>query len=264
MRRIQRTAGFTLIELVVVIVLLGTLSIGTVQFINDSSVGFANTVERSELASEAQATIARLTSELRGALPGSIRVAGGGSCVEFIPAITASIHIDLPVSSAATSFRVAAIDPAPSSAGLRTAVFPTGNPYALSANSSVSSLATLGTADGNNEIAVTLASAHQFPSQSPTRRVFFVGSPVSFCTDGRDLWRYQNYGYSTTQPTPASLPASVPDRGLLAEDIRNADTQFDVNDAALNRNAIVTLHLALERNDTQLVIEQLIQVRNAP
>ena len=56
----------------------------------------------------------------------------------------------------------------------------------------------------------------------------------------------------------------MPSRGLLAEDIANADTYFAVNEAALNRNAIVTVKLALERNSTTLVMEQLIQVRNAP
>lgn len=268
MRRIQQQyahhQGFTLIELVVVIVLLGTLSIGTVQFINDSSVGFANTVERSELASEAQSTVARLTRELRGALPGSIRVTNTGHCVEFIPALAASLHIALPTSTAATSFRLAAISPIPTATTLRAAVFPAGDLYNLSSNSPISSPVALSAPDANNQITASLASPHQFPSPSPTRRLFLVDSPVSFCTDQRNLWRYQNYGFFASQPTPPTLPSIVPSRGLLAEDIANADTYFAVNEAALNRNAIVTVKLALERNSTTLVMEQLIQVRNAP
>ncbi|NJN52657.1 MAG: prepilin-type N-terminal cleavage/methylation domain-containing protein [Gammaproteobacteria bacterium] len=46
--------GFTLVELVVVVVVLGILSVGTVRFLNDASDGYAGTVSRTELSSAAR------------------------------------------------------------------------------------------------------------------------------------------------------------------------------------------------------------------
>ena len=82
-RRAARVGGFTLIELVVVITVMGILSIGAVSFITDASDGYANTVRRTELGSTMRLAAERVTRELRNALPNSVRVSG--NCLEFIP-----------------------------------------------------------------------------------------------------------------------------------------------------------------------------------
>ncbi len=247
-----------------VIVLLGILSIGTVRFINDSSVGFANTVERGELASEAQAVIARVARELRDALPNSVRTTVTGKCLEFVPALGATIYVSLPTDSAANNFTVVPPDPPPVATNLRVAAFPDSTLYALSTTGAISPLASMGTPDADNVVTVTLAADHQFASPSPTKRLFFVSDPVSLCVDGRNLWRYGNYGFSNPQADTSTLPARLPNRSLLAEDIDSALTTFTVAQAALNRSAIINLNLALERGGTRLEIEHLMQVRNAP
>ena len=260
----MRPCGFTMVELVMVIVLLGILSIGTVRFINDSSVGFATTVERGELASEAQAVIARVARELRDALPNSVRTTAAGRCLEFVPAQGATTYVSLPTDSAASSFTVVPPDPSPTIANLRVAAFPDSNLYSLSTTGAVSPLATLGAPDADNEVTVTLAANHQFASPSPTKRLFFVADPVSLCVHGRNLWRYGNYGFSDPQADTSTLPAGLPNRSLLAEDIDPVLTTFTVAQSGLNRSAIVNLNLALERGGTRLEIEHLMQVRNAP
>ena len=101
--RIARARGFTLIELVVVITVMGILSIGAVSFITDASDGYANTVRRTELGSTMRLAAERVTRELRNALPNSVRVSG--NCLEFIPVEGGSTYLNLPVSIASTHVR---------------------------------------------------------------------------------------------------------------------------------------------------------------
>ena len=106
-----RAAGFTLVELVIVIVLLGILSVGTVQFINDSTMGYANSVVRSELASGAQSVLDRLSRELRDALPRSVRVSADGACLEYLPVVGGTSYLSVPTDSPATEVLVVPPDP---------------------------------------------------------------------------------------------------------------------------------------------------------
>ena len=72
--------GFSLVELVSVLIILAILAIGTTRFLTDSATGLASTVDRSELASDARLTVDRLGRAVRDALPRSVRVSG--PCLE--------------------------------------------------------------------------------------------------------------------------------------------------------------------------------------
>jgi len=217
----RRAGGFTLIELVVVITVMGILSVGAVSFITDASDGYANTVRRTELGSTMRLAAERVTRELRNALPNSVRVAG--NCLEFIPVEGGSAYLNLPVSIASNAFDVAApIDAAMN--GTRVAVFPdsTSAVYSLTDPGVVSPPAAFAAPDASNVVRVALATAHRFPFESPERRFFMVRSPISYCVDQNRLWRYQNYGFNVTQPTVAALPTSMPGRGLIGEGLTTA------------------------------------------
>ena len=100
----RRAHGFTLIELVVVITVMGILSVGAVAFITDASDGYASTVRRTELGSTMRLAAERMTRELRNALPNSVRVSG--ACLEFIPVDGGSSYLNLPVSIASSAIDV--------------------------------------------------------------------------------------------------------------------------------------------------------------
>lgn len=253
--------GFTLVELVTVIVILGILAVGTVSFIGDSSRGFAATVARTELASEARFVVDRLARELRNALPGSVRVSG--SCLEFVPVVAASRYVTLPVATPASSFRAVPLGPLPVPAGIRVAVYPDGGAYALSSPGAISPVAAVSAPGPGNEVTVSLATAHRFDSESPGRRFFVVTDPVSYCVDGGALYRYVGYGFAAAQPGPGTLPAGLPDRSLMLERI-TSPAPFSVSGATLTRNAVVGLDLALARDDDAVRLEHVVQVRNVP
>ncbi|MAT84971.1 MAG: MSHA biogenesis protein MshO [Gammaproteobacteria bacterium] len=256
----RRATGFTVVELVTVIVILGVLAAGTVAFIGDSSRGFASTVARSELAGEARFVTERLTRELRNALPGSVRVSG--ACIEFVPVAAASRYVTLPVATAASSFRSVPVDPVPAGT-VRVAVHPGAAGYALASPGPISPPATLSAPGAGNEVTVTLAGPHRFASHSPTGRYFLVRDPVSYCIVGGALYRYRNYGFAAAQPGPATLPAGLPDRSLVAESLTSA-TPFTVSGATLTRNAVVGIDLTMTRDDDRVRLEHLVQVRNVP
>ena len=253
--------GFTLVELITVMMVLGILSVGTVRFISDSSGGFATTVTRAELAGDARFAVERLAREIRDALPNSVRVTGG--CLEYVPVLGASRYVTLPLTSAATSFRAHPIDPLPVPAGARVAVFPDGAVYDLTAPATVSPTVTVSAPDAGNEVTVTMASAHRFAVESPADRFFLVDTPVSVCVDGGRLWRYANYGFNVVQPTVAGLPGSLPNRALLAQEVVST-TPFALNAPTLTRNAVLGIDLEFARGDDQVRIEHLVQVRNVP
>lgn len=255
--------GFTLIELVVVITVMGILSIGAVSFITDASDGYANTVRRTELGSTMRLASERITRELRNALPNSVRVSG--TCLEFIPVEGGSSYLNVPVSIASSAFDV--VPPIDAGmAGVRIAVFPdtTSAVYALVDPGVISPPATFAAPDANNVVRVTLTAAHRFLVESPERRFFMVRGPVSYCVEQNRLWRYQSYGFSAVQPTAATLPTSMPGRSLIGEDLTTSVPPFRIADATLTRNAEVGIDLEFADAADSLRINHIVQLRNVP
>ena len=259
----MRTNGFTMIELIVVIAVMGILSVGAVAFITDASDGYASTVRRTELGSGMRLAAERMTRELRNALPNSVRVSG--DCLEFIPVDGGASYLNLPVSIASTGFDVAAPIDA-SLAGARIAVFPdsTAAVYSSSDPGVVSPPAQFAAPDANNIVRVTLASAHRFPVESPERRLYLLRGPVSYCLDQKQLWRYQGYGIQAVQPTVSTLPTSMPGRSMIGEDLVASAPVFTVANATLTRNAEVTIDLEFGDGNDVVRIHHLVQLRNVP
>jgi MSHA biogenesis protein MshO len=78
-------SGFTLIELIVVIVLLGVISAGVATFIQPSVAAYTNVKVRAELMDQADTAVRRMVQDIQKAVPNSIRSATTG-CFELIPA----------------------------------------------------------------------------------------------------------------------------------------------------------------------------------
>lgn len=254
-----RQNGFTLVELVSVMSVLGILSVGTFMFLQNSSNGYAATMGRAQLAQEARLVIARMTSELRTALPRSVRVSG--NCLEYVPTEAASNYLSLATVTPAGSFESWPLDPLPAASGLRVVVYPDASLYALASPGPVSPTATFAAPDANNRVTVSLSASHQFANESPQQKYFVVSDPVSYCLSGTNLFRYQNYGFLATQPSVAALPAGLPNRALFAEGVSGG---FAASSASLSRNAEVALDLTFTRRDEFVAMNHLVQVRNVP
>lgn len=256
-------AGFTLIELIIVIVLMSIVSIAGVEIINATSESYDKMLGRQKMGNAARLAVDRISREMRHALPETARVAN--TCIEFIPINAAGSYIDIPVESSALSFQVVSLNTWESSVQVRVAVYPVvNNVYELSSTGVLSGTASLGPVDINNEIKVTLASLHQFPLHSPNRRFFLVADPVSYCIDGDNLFRYTNYAISTSQPGILSLPTGLPNRALLVDQVGTSINPFTVTDSSLERNAVVRVNLVFSENGESMRIVHEVQLRNVP
>jgi len=257
---LSKKDGFTMIELITVIVLMSIISLAGVEIIAFTVQAYEKMTGRQMLGSSARVATNRISRELRSALPNSARVSG--DCLEFIPINAASRYIDLPVEASAATFQAIPFSAGQESESGRIAVYPmSANVYDLSGNT-VSDSATLTLPDMNNEIQVTMSTNHQFPHHSPTSRFFLIRDPVSFCLDGAYLFRYENYGFNIIQLGAGDLPTVLPDRALLTQNIGASVTPFAVIAQSLQRNAIVAVDLIFSEGGETVRIVQEVQLRN--
>ena len=258
----SRNAGFTLIELVAVIILLGIVGTGVVAYLRTSMQAYVEVIRRDDIAQVGRFALERISRELRNALPGSIRVSN--NCIEFVPVLAASSYLTLPVGVAANSFQAADFTP-PTSGGLRVAVYTIANSDVYGAGSNnLAAISNIG-APLANVRTVTLSANHQFPTDSPTRRFFIVNQPVSFCVQGTTITRHEQYGYNAVQPAP---PAGGV---LLAEFVQLNDggpvTPFRYTPGTLQRGGSVHVDLrflAANTSDEWVRFSHDIAVRSVP
>ncbi|EAR61206.1 PulJ/GspJ family protein [Neptuniibacter caesariensis] len=299
----MRQRGFTLIELIIVITMMGIISLVTVGFITSSMQGYADLTRRDQLSSAVRVAVERMAREVRNALPNSIRVNADGSCMEFIPALAASRYVAVPLAVASGGFSSVpfAVEPPQG----RIAVYPidtnridetasgaddssrtsTQNPiYDLDSWSIISPLITSGALEsGSGTVTVDFngASTHRFPADSPAQRYFIVDEPVSFCLVGSDLYRFQGengsaYSFAQNQSDGAALFANLsePQEALLASDVVSpvGSQPFRYEDATLQRNGIVLFDLFIQDQDLSVAdttqegirVQFEVQVKNVP
>lgn len=252
-------SGFTLIEMIVTIVLIGILGVGMSRFIGQSVQGVKDTAERQQMSAVGWITSEKLTRELRTALPNSIRLNPGNTCIEFIPTVAGTDYLSVPIVSAGTSFEVAPFSNYTLDATQdRVAIYPftLANLYDLNDPGTISGLiASMGAGTTPNATAITLSSSHQFLTDSPTRRLYIVREPVMYCFVGQFLNRFGNYGFQSTMPTPAagSVIAS-----LLANGI------FEYTPGTLSRSGVVRFAFTVQGDGAAQMIDQEVQIRNVP
>lgn len=280
-----RQEGFTLIEMIVTLVILGILAAGTSGFIVRSVEGYRDTARRDQLASTARLAAERISRELRGALPNSIRVSG--NCIEFMPLVSGARYqreagtypsgeaiLALPVSGfteAASALDALDLTGDFSRGGYAAVVYPlgpgtgNGDPYANSdpgVRFPIQSISASGRPSGVSQI--TFNGAHRFSRQSAGQRLFIIRDPVSFCVlSNGELRRYHDYGVQASQPAP-------PTGGdLLAEHVQLTDggstvQPFRYMPGSLNRNGLVALDLRFMQDDEWVRIRHDVQLRNVP
>lgn len=282
--------GFTLIELIVVIIILGVMSVGIGGFITLSTQTYINVTERDELASSARFAIERLNRELRNAVPNSIRVkdnqtgstAATKQCIEFIPISATTIYTELPVPPDAPtdSMKVIPIfnddgtNYSCNKCGDKVVVYPlspTDVYQRLDTSLSKSFIIENYIAPVTPEIMGKLTLNFDigdvnFREHSPTNRAFIFNKPVSYCAENNVLNRYSGYSYNDTQALPPSNSIPVNKKSLMAESVYFDENNlpFAVNEASLQRNAVVQIKLNFTRDNEVVVFDTAIHITNIP
>ncbi|GAA0856550.1 prepilin-type N-terminal cleavage/methylation domain-containing protein [Aliiglaciecola litoralis] len=266
--------GFTLIELVTVLVVLGVVSVGIAGFIRTGTDIYVDVVERDQILSEGRFVVERLKREVTNALPNSLRVGGDASiqCIEFVPVLFSSFYFDIPVAPEDPSDTVKVVATSASTStysyqsGHSIVVYPTSinDVYGSASKRFLLDSAPTLDPDDNKKLIITLTSDVQFSTDSPSSRAYIVGGPVSYCVTNKQIYRHADYGFNTSQST--SLSNGV----LMAENIQNnlngsaQDKPFRISQATLTRNAFILMLLRFELNDELVVFNNEVHIPNAP
>jgi MSHA biogenesis protein MshO len=277
--------GFTLIEAVMVIVILGAIVAMLAVFIAQPVRGYIDTVRRAELSDAADLALRRLTREVRLSLPNSLRVmtTGGIHYIEFIPASGGGRYRALEDGStggdflsftdtADLSFDVLGTLPANPAIALNDYIvvynlgegYAPANAYTPADPCTACNRARVAGISGNT---LTLAS-NPFAAQVPTlpspgsRFQVVPGSTraVTYAcpaTTAGTMQRYANYGFTAAQAAPTGTPA------LLAA---NAVCSVEYTSNASGRSGLLLVSLTLSNalSGESATLFQQIHVDNAP
>lgn len=258
----RRCSGFTLVELVMVIVLLAIVATVSVQFVALSTRGAIDLGARQQRSLAGVVISEQVSRQLREALPTSVRA--NGSCIEWIPVDAASNYLTLPTGAPANSFEAVPL-PAGRSASGRIVVYGYGGSvYDTSSPGPISPPATMPSGPSPVTVSFDGGATHRFSAKSPEKRFYVVSSPMTICQSGQYLFRYRNYGFNSA--IASGLPTAAPNREVMAAGLRNGSVDFQVTAPTLQRGAVVSFSMELEDSESgeRTSISQEVQIRNVP
>ena len=256
-------SAYTLIELVIVITLVGVAGLGASTMIQLGAQVFAESSDRQSTIARSRFSMERLTQELRSAVPNSVRLScetvgpscGQFQCIEFVPFKVSSGYID----EATSGTTLDVVEATGVNVGDYVIINPlfSNDVYDASRNHRLPITAvnkTPGLGVGMADVDVdrwTFSSS--FAEDSGQKRAYVVGSTntVTYCLEtttpgDSHLYRYENYGYLSTQPIPINRVLVGQSGVLMAEGLNQLQPEssvyelfFQLSPATLQRNAIV-------------------------
>ncbi|MET1255697.1 prepilin-type N-terminal cleavage/methylation domain-containing protein [Aliikangiella maris] len=249
MKKSVQMTGFSLMELIIVIVLIGILAVSFSSLIQYSVFGYIDAKDRNRFSQSAKWLTERIAREVREALPQSVRVNSSGNlhCVEIMNIVNASTYLNLPANGSITSFDAVKYDIS-FSPDLLAAIMPIDTNDLYSNNGVLANIASI--VDNGNQVTINLAGPTIFNRRSPQNRFYLLNSPVSFClnnTNGQ-LTRYSNYALAASQPTPPTSANSE----LIAENITVNGTVFNYQPGTLSRAALLQMNFRLQNRGRNL------------
>ncbi|MED5613255.1 prepilin-type N-terminal cleavage/methylation domain-containing protein [Janthinobacterium sp. P210005] len=289
----RRPRGFTLVEMVIVIVITGIIGAMVAVFIRVPVQGYIDTTARAALADTADTAARRLTRDVRLALPNSVRVSNDGLFLELLLTKTGGRYLSdsdpsgpgsvlsFETTPASPAFSVVGAMPADAlgarqaiSVGDQIVVYNLGgagapnNAYACSAATGCNRAPVTGVAG----TVVTLGSypftTAPAPLPSPSNRFQVVSTPVTYACDLKSgtLTRYAGYVIQATQPVVENtVPLEAKKGALLARQV--AACRFSYGILANVQRGLVNIDLSLgaaNSNTGVLRLVQQVQARNTP
>ncbi|MCF2947363.1 prepilin-type N-terminal cleavage/methylation domain-containing protein [Paraglaciecola aquimarina] len=283
----RKKHGFTLIELITVIVILGVVSVGLSGFIRTGMGIYTDVNERDQILGESRFMVERISRELRHAIPNSTRIksVGNTQCLEFVPTLWVTYYTSLPVlpdtATQSTIIEIGQnkanyqITPQNTLAGVTgdyAFVYPTSNTdiYAAASEKRREILACTEQDASADDDCWTLDDAQHtailtldgsFADNSPASRLYFGRDAISYCAynDGK-VYRYQNVIDDIQEVYPSDSTVS---RALMAKELTNSQP-FKIEEASLTRNGLVNILLEFKRNDELVNYNVEVHIPNVP
>ncbi len=284
-------SGFTLVELIMVIVIMGAIGGTVAVFMKGPIDAYFATARRAGLTDVADTAVRRIARDVRKALPNSLRPLATSNCIEFIPtktggryradAVAAGLSFAAPPD---TSFNMlgdnGALPPDQRIAdGDSIVVYNLGiagsDAYTTDNRATVDGAPTVALTPPETTITLTTTHANTlptFPQASGNHRFHVIPAAehtVSFVCIGAGttagdgsgtLYRYVR-DFSASHTCPTSL-ASVAGTTELARNV--SACSFEYNGTDLQRNAMVKVNLSLTKSDETVNLYHEVHVSNTP
>lgn len=260
--------GFTLIEMIAVIVLTGLIAGVVALFIRAPVQGYVDSARRAEMADIADTALRRVTRDLRLALPNSVVVTNAGTQValDFLStsgggryrAGAGGTNNVLDFTVADTSFEVLGIMPA-LAANDQIVVYNLGTTGANAYQND-----NRATYSANAGGVITFAAGKLFPFPSPSQRFHVVREQVRYLCDTAtgNLTRYWGFAIAAPPATP-TVPAGG-NNALLASRISACSFVYDPSVVVTQRAGLVTMLLTVTSGGESVSLYNATHVSNVP
>jgi MSHA biogenesis protein MshO len=293
--RIRTARGFTLLELLLVIVIGGVMAASLTVFFRPAFDSYLATRNRADLSAQADAALRRLVGEVRLAVPNSVR-SPGSQCVELVPTMaggrlrmaadtvndsspgcTPSASCSAPLDTTALTSTLDVLTPLSAVPAVGDwLVVGNQSPNDVYSGSNRAAIATISTpnpAFGLHRLAITPT---QFPLgydggrfsvvSASQQAVFYVCSGADGSLDANGtargtLVRLSGYGFNASYP---STCPSVASGQTVLTGLSRCTITYDPNQGATQQNGFVYLQLELTRRNESVSMVVGAHVSNVP
>jgi MSHA biogenesis protein MshO len=271
MNRTQR--GFTLVELIVVMVVMGILAGILVVFFRPAMQNYFDASRRAGISDAADRTMRKLTRDVRGSVPNSVRT-HGSQCLEMVPTAGGGRYRTAPDIANAQSM--------PVEAGRQVAEFDVltdvraaPNDWIVIGNQNPDDVYT-----GSNRSAI--AGINPPPDASlGVQRIKLAGAgmvvpagydgarfvvvpaaqgPVSYVCQGGNLYRISGYAFAN----PGTCPAVAANSPIVAKNVSACSFAYNPNPGATQESGYVEVDLTLQESDEFVRLVFGVHVDNLP
>jgi MSHA biogenesis protein MshO len=252
--------GFTLVELITVMVILGVLASFSTTFVVSVMRSTVDISQKNRLLSNTQLATGYMVRRLRNALPFSLRVINDGACIQFMPIVASGLYMDILPSEANGAFPSGSFTPITVSPFLATGG--SADFLAIAASHSdelygadTGSLALIDTVTSNT---ITLNDDKRWLRNSINQRFYIVESPSAFCLFNQELRLYRDISISNVLVDPSG------DYDLLSLSVNALNDPFTISSAVEARNILMTASLVFSVGSHRINSVKQVVVRNVP
>jgi len=245
--------GFTLIEIIMSLMVLGVISVGIGSYLQLGAQGYIQNRDREQLQSQARFAAERISRELRHAVPNSLTVSSDKKCITFTPIEYAGFYTNQTLEELETLEGVmsSSVEGTDAEVAAHRLVI---NPVRVADLTSASRSAVIKEVAGTQPWTISFNNPTTFASESASGRFYIYGIDAQLCISGNQLTR------ATRNIGTTAFSTAVP----LAENIVFSESHFTLEHASLNRNALVHFQLAFSQNGEQTQYSHDVQVINVP